>query len=74
MMLYIVMLANTGGEAKGLQISGTMTERRQHPFDAFIVTIFARRGQEAHYTEQQTNHWLFWLAVLAVPEQRCCGS
>jgi len=62
LMLSVVTLAYTGTAETEVQAVGTPDEWRRHLFDAYIQAMFNRRGKEVQYTQQQTKHWLSWLA------------
>jgi hypothetical protein len=62
LMLSIVTLAHTGKSAAEVEIEGTLNERRGHLFNAYMVTMFARRGRETRYITEQTTRYLSWLA------------
>jgi Domain of unknown function (DUF4062)/NACHT domain len=62
LMLTIVTLAYAGQAAEALRMPGTLAERRQSLFAAYVNRMFQRRSAISRYTRQQTEHWLTWLA------------
>jgi hypothetical protein len=62
LMLSIVVLAYAEKSAAEILTRGKTYDRRRHLFDAYIATMFKRRSEEMRYAEQQTTHWLSWLA------------
>jgi len=61
LMLNIVTLAYAGQLESQPRLSGTLKERRDHLFGAYVDTMFRRRGVSP-YTPLQTVDWLTWLA------------
>jgi hypothetical protein len=64
LMLSIVALAYQHRPASAVQITGTLAERRAQLFATYTDAMFRRRGKPAGYTQEQTMHWLAWLAVM----------
>ena len=62
LLLNIVTVAYAGQPESQPRLSGTLEERRDHLFGAYVDQMFRRRGVARHYTPQQTIHWLAWLA------------
>jgi hypothetical protein len=62
LMLTIVTLAYAGQRAEALRTCGTLVERRQSLFTAYVNRMFQRRSAVTRYTRQQTERWLAWLA------------
>ena len=62
LMLNIVTVAYAGQPGSQPQLSGTLKERRDHLFGAYVDQMFRRRGVERRYPPQRTVHWLTWLA------------
>ena len=62
LMLNIVTVAYAGQPESQPRLSGTLKERRDHLFGAYVDQMFRRRGVDRRYTPQQTVHWLTWLA------------
>lgn len=62
LMLNIVTVAYAGQRESQPRLSGTLRERRDHLFGAYVDQMFQRRGIVRRYTPQQTIHWLGWLA------------
>ncbi|MBN1811154.1 MAG: NACHT domain-containing protein [Anaerolineae bacterium] len=62
LMLGIVGLAYSGDPAAGLQMAGTIEERQERLFGAYVETMLKRRGEEGRYVRHQVGRWLAWLA------------
>ena len=62
LMLTIVTLAYAGQPVEALRTPGTLVERRQSLFAAYVNRMFQRRSPVTRYTRQQTERWLAWLA------------
>ena len=62
LMLNIVTVAYAGQPESQPRLSGTLKERRDHLFGAYVDQMFRRRGVDRRYTPQRTVHWLTWLA------------
>ena len=62
LMLNIVTVAYAGQPESQPRLSGTLEERRDHLFGAYVDQMFRRRGVDRRYTPQQIIHWLTWLA------------
>jgi eukaryotic-like serine/threonine-protein kinase len=62
LMLTIVTLAYAGQPAEALRTGRTLVERRQSLFATYVDRMFQRRSAATHYTRQQTERWLTWLA------------
>ena len=62
LMLNIVTAAYAGQPGSQPRLSGTLKERRDHLFGAYVDQMFRRRGVDRHYPPQRTVHWLTWLA------------
>ena len=62
LMLNIVTVAYAGQPESQPRLSGTLKERRDHLFGAYVDRMFRRRGAVRGYTPEQTVHWLGWLA------------
>lgn len=62
LMLGIVGLAYSGDPAAGLQRAGTIEERRERLFGAYVEAMHQRRGEEGRYARHQMGRWLAWLA------------
>ncbi|GCE32127.1 hypothetical protein KDA_76110 [Dictyobacter alpinus] len=63
LMLSILTLTYLGdGKAsEGFALTGSREARRQQVLDRYTQRMLGRRA-ESRYTEQQTTHWLGWLA------------
>ena len=62
LMLTIMTLAYAGQSAEALCMRGTLVERRQSLFAAYVNRMFQRRSAVTRYTRPQTERWLAWLA------------
>jgi eukaryotic-like serine/threonine-protein kinase len=62
LMLSILVLAYRGVSPKDLPTYDTPEAQRKHLFDVYVQRMFERRGRETLYTQQQTTHYLNWLA------------
>jgi hypothetical protein len=62
LMLTVVTLAYAGQPAEALRTGGTLVERRQSLFAAYVNRIFQRRSAVTRYTRAQTERWLACLA------------
>jgi serine/threonine protein kinase len=63
LMLSIMALAYRGASAEDLPKLDTPEAQRKHIFDMYVRRMFERRVGEKPYTEQQTVHYLSWLAL-----------
>ncbi len=61
LMLSVLTLAYAEKSVKDLQMGGVRTTQRQ-VFADYVERMLHRRGGNAHYSPQQTIHWLIWLA------------
>jgi len=61
LMLSIVTVAYADPSGSQPQMSGTIEERRDRLFGAYVKTMFRRRSTERRYTPEQTVNWLGWL-------------
>jgi hypothetical protein len=62
LMLSIVALAYQGRSAAEIQAARTLEEQRRHVFAAYTDAMFHRGAPTPPYTQEQTEHWLTWLA------------
>ena len=62
LMLNIITVAYMNHNNSHPLVRGTLNERRDRLFGAYVDQMFRRRGAERHYTPEQTVHWLRWLA------------
>ena len=62
LILHIVTVAYAGQLESQPRLSGTLKERRDLLFGAYVDQMFRRRGVVRGYTLQRTVHWLTWLA------------
>ena len=60
--LSIAALAYRGRSPDEICSSGTRDEHRTHLFAAYTDAMFHRRAKTVPYTQEQTEHWLTWLA------------
>ena len=61
LMLSILTLAYAGKPLQALQTAG-VPRTRQQVFADYIERMLQRRNAGTRYTQQQTIHWLAWLA------------
>jgi hypothetical protein len=62
LMLDIISVAYAGGRDAKLESSRTLEGRRNLLFAAYVDEMFERRDEYVPYSQQQTVHWLTWLA------------
>jgi DNA polymerase III delta prime subunit len=62
LMLSIMTLAYKGGTDQELEVLDTLEVRRKHLLDAYIGEMFKRRLAGRPFPQEQTIHWLAWLA------------
>jgi hypothetical protein len=62
LILNIMTLAYQGITSEDLPKLETAAARRKHLFDVYVQRMLERRGNEQLYTDQQTRHYLSWLA------------
>jgi len=62
LMLSILTLAYQGKSIDDLLSADSSERYRQQVFATYIQRMLQRRGIETQYTQQQTMHWLTWLA------------
>ena len=60
--LNVLTLAYHGVSVKDLVAAGSLEDRRRHLFNDYVMAMLPPRGAETRYTQQQTMHWLTWLA------------
>ncbi|MTJ48556.1 DUF3365 domain-containing protein [Dolichospermum sp. UHCC 0259] len=60
--LSIMTLAYQGKNVAELPQTGSVEERREHLFNAYIERMFKRRGVNQQYPKDRVIHWLTWLA------------
>ncbi|USR91204.1 NACHT domain-containing protein [Phormidium yuhuli AB48] len=70
LMLSIMSLAYQGMSASELQETVTPEQRRQHLFDTYIQRMLNRHVGPKPYSDQQTQHWLSYLAKQLVRESQ----
>lgn len=63
LMLSLIVLAYRGAYAAALPTTGSMEERRQQVFERYVQHMLRRPSQGESYRDEQTTHWLSWLAV-----------
>jgi DNA polymerase III delta prime subunit len=62
LMLDVMALAYQGQSVEELLKGSPLETRRRTVFTTYVQRMFHRRGADASYTQQQTMHWLTWLA------------
>lgn len=60
--LSILTLAYQGKKVEELPQTGSVEERREHLFNAYIERMFQRKGVNQQYPKDQAIYWLTWLA------------
>lgn len=60
--LSIMTLAYQGKKVEELPQTGSVEERREHLFNAYIERMFKRKGVNQQYPKDQAIYWLTWLA------------
>ncbi len=63
LMLSIMVLAYRGKSAGDVPDFESLEAQRKHLFDTYVQRMFDRRIGEKPYTQQDTLHYLKWLAV-----------
>jgi DNA polymerase III delta prime subunit len=62
LMLDVMALAYQGQPVEELLKGGPLETRRRTVFTTYVQRMFRRRGAVASYRQEQTMHWLTWLA------------
>jgi cellulose synthase/poly-beta-1,6-N-acetylglucosamine synthase-like glycosyltransferase len=62
LMLSIMILAYRGQSASDVPDFDDLESQRQHLFDVYVQRMFDRRVGDAPYTQDETKHYLRWLA------------
>jgi hypothetical protein len=62
LMLNVLTLAYQGTSVDKIGTAGSLEVQRRQIFSAYIERMLQRRGTQTSYTQQQTIHWLAWLA------------
>jgi hypothetical protein len=70
LMLNIAAVAYAEMSTSQLRLGGTIEERRDHLFGAYVTTMFRRRGSARRPTPAQSIHWLGWLAGQMIDHQQ----
>lgn len=70
LMLSIVALAYQGEASPTFVQAGSFEVRRQQVFEIYVQRMLSRRGAETRYTQEQTRHWLAWLAQQLVHQNQ----
>lgn len=71
LMLSITMLAYQDTASSLVPLSNALpAEQQRHLFATYVARMFKRRGQIRHYTPDQANHWLSWLAERMVEHEQ----
>lgn len=60
--LSVITLAYQGKQVEEILQTGSLEERREHLFNAYVERMFKRRGINHQYRKDQAIHWLTWLA------------
>jgi DNA polymerase III delta prime subunit len=62
LLLNVVTMTYAGLREKPPPMSGTLTERRNHLFGAYVNQTLERRAAECRYMPKRMVQWLGWLA------------
>jgi hypothetical protein len=62
LLLNVVTVTYAGQREAPPPVSGTVVQRRDHLFDAYVKRMLLRRTAERRYLPELTVHWLSWLA------------
>jgi hypothetical protein len=62
LMLNLVAMGYAGQPDSQPPLRGNLNERREHLLGVYADQMFRRRGVDQCYPQQQTIHWLTWLA------------
>jgi len=62
LMVSIVTLTFAGHSAAELKRTGSLDERRDRLFGAYVERMFQRKGDSPRYPREQALLWLGWLA------------
>lgn len=60
--LNVLTLAYHGESVKDLVAAGSLEDRRRRLFNNYVMAMLPPWGAETRYMQQQTLHWLTWLA------------
>ncbi|BAZ82062.1 DUF3365 domain-containing protein [Sphaerospermopsis kisseleviana CS-549] len=60
--LSVMTLAYQGKQVEEILQTGSLEERREHLFNAYIERMFKRKGVNQKYPKNRVIHWLSWLA------------
>lgn len=64
LILSIMSLAYQGCSLDTVQTISTANTFHQRLFDAYIKRMFMRRGTTQQFSQEQTKHWLIWMAKI----------
>ena len=70
LMLSILSQAYQGTPLHKIAPLGTLPAKRQEVFTTYVQRMLTRRGSSQRYTQQQTIHWLSWLAKQLVQHRQ----
>jgi transcriptional regulator with XRE-family HTH domain len=62
LMLSVLTLAYHGMSAEDIPIAGPPEAQRSQVFTTYVQRMLSRRRAETRYSQEQTGHWLTWLA------------
>ncbi len=62
LMLSILTLTYHGMPVEELIREASLTDRQRQVFEHYVERMLRHRGAEIRYTQEQTTHWLTWLA------------
>jgi len=62
LMLSILTLTYQGLPVEDLLRGASLPNRQRQVFEHYVERMLRQRGAKTHYTQEQTTHWLSWLA------------
>lgn len=62
LMLSILTLTYQGMPIEDLLRGASLTDRQRQVFEHYVERMLRQRGAELRYTQEQSIHWLSWLA------------
>ena len=62
LLFSVMILAYQDRDSQSIAAFGTLEDRRDHLFAAYVDKMFERRGDNTQYLGERTRRWLVWLA------------
>jgi len=62
LLLFVITVTYAGQTVTRPPARGAVAERRDHLFGSYVEQVLCRRVADKRYTQEQTAHWLSWLA------------